>query len=248
MTSQFDTLPDTYDDFTGTAFRTHLETPSVLRALGSLDGAAVLDLGCGSGVYTRLLKQQGAARATGLDISAGMIGHARAEEAAEPLGIDYVHGSLPDQLAGAFDLVLGVYVLPYATTRAELRQLCATASRALRPGGRFVTLPIHPGFSPGAVSYAPYGFTLTAPQPPGDGSPVTLNLRFAGHDECVTARFWTRATLEETLLEAGFTRPRWTDPSVTEQGIAVRGESYWRDYLTAPHTVIVDSVKAGGAA
>lgn len=198
MTSQFDTLPSTYEDFTGTAFRTHLETPSVLTALGELHGMRVLDLGCGSGVYTRLLKQHGASHATGLDISAGMIDHARAQEAADPIGVDYLDGTLPDHLAGTFDLVLGVYVLPYATTPAELRELCGTAAAALRPGGRFVTLPIHPGFRPDAVSYARYGFTLAAAEPLADASPVTLNLRFDGHDDTVTARYWTRATPTST--------------------------------------------------
>ncbi|MFJ9417603.1 class I SAM-dependent methyltransferase [Streptomyces sp. NPDC101227] len=245
MTSQFDTLPATYEDFTATRFRTCLEIPSVRRALGDLGGAAVLDLGCGSGVYTRWVRRHGAARATGLDVSAGMIGHARAQEAADPVGVDYVLGALPDHLAGTFDLVLGVYVLPYATTHAELRQLCDTAAHALRPGGRFVTLPIHPGFRPGAVSYTSYGFRLTAREPLADGSPVTLNLCFQSHDETVTARFWTRATLEGTLRAAGFTCPRWTDPTVSEEGIAEHGEPYWRDYLTHPHMVITDCVKAG---
>lgn len=244
--SQFDTLPSTYEDFTGTAFRTHLETPSVLTALGDLHGMRVLDLGCGSGVYTRLLKQYGAAHATGLDISAGMISHARAQEAADPIGVDYLDGALPDHLAGTFDLVLGVYVLPYATTPAELLELCSTAATALRPGGRFVTLPVHPGFRPDAVSYARYGFTLAAAEPLADASPVTLNLRFDGHDDTVTARYWTRATLDATLRRTGFARPRWSDPTVTGHGITAHGADYWHDYLSHPHTAIIDCAKESG--
>ncbi|MEU7025020.1 class I SAM-dependent methyltransferase [Streptomyces sp. NPDC046203] len=244
MTSQFDPLPDLYDDFTATPFRRFLETPSVLDVVGDLRGAAVLDLGCGSGAYTRLVRRNGAARATGLDVSPGMIGHARARETAAPLGIDYIlGGELPDELAGTFDLVLGVYVLPYARTRAELRQLCATAARALRPGGRFVTLPVHPGYRPGAVSYARYGFTLTATTPPSDGSPVELRLRFGGHDWAVTARYWSRPLLEKTLRDAGFAPPRWNDPGVDDAGIAAHGSTYWRDYLAHPHTAIIDCRK-----
>ncbi|WP_316528215.1 class I SAM-dependent methyltransferase [Kitasatospora brasiliensis] len=243
MTSPFDTLPVTYDDFSAIPFRTHLETPSVLRALGDLRGAKALDLGCGSGFYTRLLRHRGAARVTGIDISTGMIAHARAEETARPLGVDYLlgDGTLPDHLAGTFDLVLGVYVLPYATTLAELRQLCTTAARALRPGGRFVTLPMHPDVRAGTISYAPYGFELTAAGPPADASPVLLHLRFPGHaPEAVTAYYWSRDTLEGALREAGFARPRWTELTVAEPGVAAHGEAYWHDYLAHPHTVIAD--------
>ncbi|RFU39938.1 class I SAM-dependent methyltransferase [Actinomadura logoneensis] len=243
MANQFDTLPDTYDDFTTTPFRVFLETPSVLGVLGDVRGAAVLDLGCGSGAYTRLVRQRGAARVSGLDVSEGMIAHARAREAAHPLGVEYFLGDLPDRLAGAFDLVLGVYVLPYAATRAELGGLCATAARALRPGGRFVTLPIHPCFRSGAVSYAPYGFRMTAVEPLADGSPVSLNLRFNGRDHDITARYWSRAALEDALREAGFTSPRFSDPVVSEEGIAEHGAAFWNDYLAHPHTVIIDCRK-----
>ncbi|MFE7409473.1 class I SAM-dependent methyltransferase [Streptomyces laurentii] len=245
MSSQFDALPGTYDDFTTTPFRRFLETPSVLGAIGDLHGASVLDLGCGSGAYTRLVRQQGAARVTGMDVSPGMITHARARETVEPLGVDYLlGGDLPDALAGAFDLVLGVYVLPYARNRAELGRLCATAARALRPGGRFVTLPVHPGYRPGTVSYAPYGFQLTAAAPPTDGSPVLLHLRFGGHDRAVTARYWSKSALEKALSDTGFVEPRWTDPRVYEPGIAAHGSAYWHDYLAHPHTVIVDCRKS----
>ncbi|MGW4383227.1 class I SAM-dependent methyltransferase [Kitasatospora sp. NPDC004531] len=246
MTSPFDTLPAAYDDFSATPFRTFLETPSVLRALGDLRGTAVLDLGCGSGYYTRLLRRNGAARVTGADVSAGMVAHARAEEAARPLGVDYLLGALPEPRAGTFDLVLAVYVLPYATTRAELGRLCATAARALRPGGRFVTLPLHPAVRPHAVSYERYGFRLSSAVPPADvppvdGSAVVLNLH--ADPQPVTARYWSREALELALRDAGFGSPRWTELAVTAPGVAAHGAAYWQGYLAHPHTVIVDCRK-----
>jgi toxoflavin synthase len=42
---------------------------------------SVLDLACGEGFYTRLLRQTGAGRVVGVDLSAGMIALARQEEA-----------------------------------------------------------------------------------------------------------------------------------------------------------------------
>ena len=41
--------------------------------LGPLDGKRVLDLACGFGIYTQLLKQHGAAQVIGVDISPEML-------------------------------------------------------------------------------------------------------------------------------------------------------------------------------
>jgi 2-polyprenyl-3-methyl-5-hydroxy-6-metoxy-1,4-benzoquinol methylase len=55
--------------------------------VGPLEGTRVLDLACGFGFYTRLLKQEGAAQVVGVDLSPEMIRLARANEQAEPLGV-----------------------------------------------------------------------------------------------------------------------------------------------------------------
>jgi SAM-dependent methyltransferase len=51
-----------------------------------LDGQHALDLACGFGLYTRLLKQHGAAQVLGVDISSEMIRLAQQQEQAAPLG------------------------------------------------------------------------------------------------------------------------------------------------------------------
>ena len=80
--------------------------------VGALDGKRVLDLACGFGFYTRLLKQHGAATVVGVDISPEMIRLATQQEQAEPLGITYQVGdavTLPP--LGPFDLVTAAYLL-----------------------------------------------------------------------------------------------------------------------------------------
>jgi len=55
--------------------------PTFSRILGDPTGLSVLDLGCGEGRYSRWLKQHGAVRTLGMDISVAMIEIAKREEA-----------------------------------------------------------------------------------------------------------------------------------------------------------------------
>lgn len=241
VASQFDELAALYEEFSRQPFRQELEFPSVLAALGDVSGLRILDLGCGSGVYTRMLAGLGAV-VTGVDESRGMIEYAERRERDDPTGATYLAGPVPEEYAGTMDVVLGVYVLPYATTSAELTGLCRTAARALRPGGVFVTLPIHPDFHADPDYYAPYGFRLHASERV-DAAPVVLNLRANGREATVTARYWTAATLTTVLGEAGFETVDWVPHRTTATGTDGDGTAYLRPYLSVPHAALLRCVK-----
>ncbi|ALG10472.1 class I SAM-dependent methyltransferase [Kibdelosporangium phytohabitans] len=241
--TQFDELARRYDDTAELPWRKHMEMPTVLGVLGDLAEAAVLELGCGSGVYARAVRGRGAARVVAVDESEGMIAHAKARERDEQLGIEYLCGPLPGAEKGNFDLVLAVYVLPYATTVQELTALCETTFAALRPQGRFVALPIHPQWSDETDYYLRYGFQLTSDQPREDGGPVTLTIRSGDSEVSVTARYWSAATLEEVLRTAGFGSVEWRQHSVSPAAMAEYGEEYWHNYLARPHAAILDCQK-----
>src|SRR5215831_12995056 len=86
------------------------------RMVGALEGKRVLDVACGFGFYTRLLKRRGAAQVIGVDISPEMIRLAHQYEQAEPLGITYqVCDAVALPPLAPFDLVTAVYLLTYAT-------------------------------------------------------------------------------------------------------------------------------------
>ncbi|WP_335939860.1 class I SAM-dependent methyltransferase [Streptomyces sp. PTD5-9] len=239
--SQFDALAHIYEEFSGLPFRQHLEFPSVRSLVGPAAEARVLDLGCGSGVYSRWLAERPTASVTGLDESVGMIAYAARREERERRGIDYVAGALPEALRGTFDLVVAVYVLPYATDYDELVALCRVAGGALRPGGRFLTLPLHPAFHPDPDYYAPYGFRLSEKGPREDGAPVALNLRFNEHDTHVTARYWSAPTLERALAEAGFTGIAWPAHQLSDE--VADDVAFFQPYLDVPHAAIIEAVK-----
>ena len=85
-------------------------------------------------------------QAAGLDISAALLARARAHEAAQPLGIRYVHAdaAAPGALAGqVFDGVVCNYGL---SAIDDLDGVLANIARLVRAGGWFVFSLLHPCF------------------------------------------------------------------------------------------------------
>ncbi|TYB69326.1 methyltransferase domain-containing protein [Nonomuraea sp. PA05] len=91
MSTRFDALAQLYEDMFDLPWRRDLESSTVLGLLGDLTGKAVLDLGCGTGHYCRLLERAGAGRVVGYDTFEGMIVRTSRRESQEALGVEYTH-------------------------------------------------------------------------------------------------------------------------------------------------------------
>ncbi|AKF86527.1 hypothetical protein MFUL124B02_28840 [Myxococcus fulvus 124B02] len=237
--SQFDALGSLYEDVAPWPFRRDIEVPSVLHSLGDLSSSDVLDFGCGAGLYSRLLAGRGARRVVGHDASEGMLSAARQREVKEPRGIEYVSRLTPE-LEQRFDLVLAVYVLPYASTRGELRQMCTSMARVLRPGGRLLALPLHPDHAPHPDYYAPYGLRLVSDTPHGEGSALRVELRVAGVEADVTAWYWSKGAIEAALRDAGFGPVFWADPWPPGFARVEDAPPALHAYLRRPHAAMLD--------
>src|SRR4051794_32050342 len=75
----------------------------LIETAGLARGAAVLDLGCGTGISSRLLASEGLA-VTGVDPNDAMLAHARREGGATYVKGTSVATGVPDR---AFDLAVG---------------------------------------------------------------------------------------------------------------------------------------------
>jgi SAM-dependent methyltransferase len=124
------------------AYNALYDRPAVLSVLGPVAGAAVLDLGCGPGLYTQELLARGACRVVGVDASATMIGLAR-DRVGGAVTFHCQDVQAPFGFAGdgEFDAAVLPLVIHHLDDRiAALREV----ARVLRPGGRLVVSTHHP--------------------------------------------------------------------------------------------------------
>ncbi|MBC8041121.1 MAG: class I SAM-dependent methyltransferase [Opitutaceae bacterium] len=158
--AEYDSIAADYKKSKFAPWRIAVEVHSLFNLLGDVRGARVLDLACGDGIYSRRLRERGAARVVGVDLSSGMIDLARAEEAARPLGIEYHVGAAQELALGeTFDVVFAAYLLNYARSLDELAAFASAVAKHLRPGGRFVGINNNPAHAPELYAATkPFGF------------------------------------------------------------------------------------------
>jgi 2-amino-4-hydroxy-6-hydroxymethyldihydropteridine diphosphokinase len=108
---------------------------AALHALGDIAGRRVLDIGCGTGRFTRELAAHGAI-VTGMDQSEKMLAEATSHSArAGWRDPEYVRGDADAALPGStYDAVTAFYAVQYL----EIGGLCDRVKRALVSGGAFV--------------------------------------------------------------------------------------------------------------
>jgi len=111
-----------------------LRFPWFLKRLPNLEGARVLDIGCGGGILAEDLAHAGA-RVTAIDPSRDTIRVARAHAKTLGLAIDY-RVAFAERLRErrAYDVVFAVDVLEHVS---DLDATLDAAMRALKPGGVF---------------------------------------------------------------------------------------------------------------
>jgi len=113
-----------------------VEEAAMMSLVPTLEGLTVLDAGCGTGRYSRLLAGRGAREVVGIDRSPAMLAHA----CPELRGIRGRLSALPFT-DGSFDLIVSGLVLPDI---ADLEPVVAEWSRVLKTGGAVLASTLHP--------------------------------------------------------------------------------------------------------
>ncbi|HXY34066.1 MAG TPA: class I SAM-dependent methyltransferase [Planctomycetaceae bacterium] len=245
MTTNYDPIVEQYKRSKQQPWRTHVEAHSLLKLIGAPAGLCVLDMACGEGFYTRMVRQKGAAKVTGVDLSEGMIELARKQEAEHRQGIDYIVGDARElNLPQKFDLVIAAYLLNYAQNRGELQAMCDAIARCLKPGGRFVTVNSNPSLHvPTAPSYRKYEFETTAVGEWREGAPITWTFFLGDSSFEIENYYLDRGIHEEAFRAAGFQTTRWLEPELSPQGEAEFGSEFWADFFAHPPIALIECLK-----
>jgi 2-polyprenyl-3-methyl-5-hydroxy-6-metoxy-1,4-benzoquinol methylase len=123
------------------AYNAHYDRPAVLEVLGDVTGRRVLDIGCGSGLYSEELARRGA-HVEAFDSSAELVRHARQRVGtAADIRVHDAQRPFAWLADASFDLAVMALVLHHLDDPvAALRE----THRVLRPGGRLVVSTVHP--------------------------------------------------------------------------------------------------------
>jgi ubiquinone/menaquinone biosynthesis C-methylase UbiE len=245
VTTNYDFISEQYKRAKLQPWRAHVEAFTFLRQIGDLNGKSVLDLACGEGFYSRILKERGAAEVTGIDLSEKMIELARKQEQAIPLQIDYKVGDAKNLVLGKkYDLVVAAYLLNYARNSSELLAMFQTIADCLKPGGRFVTVNSNPGldFST-APSFRQYGFETIVLGPWKEETPVQWKFHLKDGTIEIENYYLNIATHEDASRAAGLHSISCCQPSVSEEGKRTFGEDYWSRLLAQPPLICMECSK-----
>lgn len=232
----YDGIAAAYQHTKASPVRAAIEVPTLDRLMDPVRGQAILDAGCGEGFHARRLMRAGALRVAGVDESREMIALARAEEAAQPLGIQYA--ACPVQAlpalycAAGFDLVLAAYLLHYAATPVVLAEMAMRLAGALAPGGRLVALVENPDQAPADYQgYAAYGFDKQAMEPRAEGSRIRYALVSGRRLIHFDTFYYSRQAYADALGRAGFADLRWHPLTLAPD---VAEPAYYAAYLDNP--------------
>jgi len=248
MTIDYDQghIAEQYKEAKQQPWRWRVETYSLMNLIGDVTGKKVLDVACGEGYFTRILRRAGASKVVGLDISERMIALARDQEAKEPLGIEYLvedaRSVVPRQ---DFDLVVSAWLLVYAQDRAELARMCHGLASRVRPGGRFVTYTTNPGVydfqSP--PDYRKYGLEMKLADHVFEGAPILFTLYIDSSPLEIENYYLPVNAYEDAFQDAGFSVFATHAPKLSPSPQGNDDREYWADFLNYPIAILIDCIR-----
>jgi len=206
-------------------FRRGLHFPAVEEALGDLNKKRILDIGCGDGLFSRLLAERGAS-VVGYDRARQQIAQAQAR-VGEP-GLDPAFVVATPQTFfhdGTFDAAMSVMVLQFATSPEELAAFFRSASRHLGPGGQFISVVINPLFSAFGEDFVVRRWTRL------EGNNIRSDFldRASGRVEMtVEVHQYTSEEFERAAISGGMKPAGWRKLFATPDAVLQMGASFWR--------------------
>src|SRR5215467_2686764 len=206
-------------------FRRALHFPAVEAVLGDPNNKRILDIGCGDGLFARLLAERGAS-VVGYDKAPEKVAEAQAYKDVRQLDATFVLATPQTFLGdGTFDAVTSVMVLQFATSPEELATFFRSASSHLGSGERFISVILNPSFSAFGQDFVVRRFTKL------DENKVRTEFvdRTSGRVEmAVEARQYTRGEYEQAAVAGGMQPEAWKKLFATPDAVQQMGASFWQ--------------------
>ncbi len=247
----FDYCADQYNALGELDIFKYCDKPTLLQLIGDLRNQTCLDLGCGDGIITRLIKQHNQpSRLVAIDISDNMIQLANSIEAQEPLGITYQLGDIYQlDLQEQFDCAIVSFLLSIAHNRDNLAEMLNRIYAHLKPGGKMIILDdnifLEPKDYPKLVKYNFYKKKISSPgvDEIKEGDLVECRLDCNGEWIEVIETHLPKSSWQEAMENTGFVEITRHRLVVNEEGLAKHGASFWQDYVELPVTQLLTASK-----
>ncbi len=205
--------------------------PTTLHLLKPLSGKYVLDVGCGSGFFSRAIAKDGAHRVYGIDNCIRQIRKAKKNNGEK---IVYFLADMFNSQLPRCDIINAPFVINYAKSISKLKCLLTRFYNSLNYGGKFlavVDLPDIKQKTDGIERKKAFGAVKKFSGKLKDGTRINILLYNNKKYICrLTSYYYSKETLGDILRNVGFSNIKWHKPFVSKQGKTLFGADFWKYY------------------
>jgi toxoflavin synthase len=223
--TDFGQMPQYADYIRKDPFRWGLHYPGVEKVLGDVSRKRILDVGCGDGLFSRLLAEKGAS-VVGYDKAVEKIAEAREHTDASRLDVKYVHATQHTFSHDAlFDAATSVMVLPYAASLEELTAFFRSTCVHIAGAARFASVVLNPSFSAFGTDFLCRRITRL------QGNEVRmefLDLVSGNVEMTMQEHQYTKEEYEGAAIDGGMKPDSWLQLFATQHAIEQMGASFWQ--------------------
>ncbi|MBD2784938.1 class I SAM-dependent methyltransferase [Xenorhabdus sp. DI] len=223
----YDSIGESFEQFANTVAQRKIEVRTIFDMVGDVTGKSVLDLACGYGYFGRELRNRGASKVIGIDISEKMVKLAKEKSTQHGDDLEfYVRNVCNMESFGKFDIVVAAWLFNNAESSEDLETMFRVITNNLKPSGRLIAYTVEPDFQLSMGNFDIYGVNVLNEE--------SWNGGFRHKAEFITtppSSFtfyrWSREHYEHALEKAGFKDFEWRKPSLLESDIKSYPEGFW---------------------